>query len=84
MSSAAKAALAASAAGIETLVSGGDDYEILCTVPQHAFEQFMREARTAGVAASPIGTVVAGSVAPKWLDAESRELALTRTSYSHF
>jgi len=84
MSSAAKAAVAASAASIQTLVSGGDDYEILCTIQPSAFEAFMREARTAGVAASPIGTIVAGVAAPKFLDAMGKELALTRTSYSHF
>ena len=84
VSPAAKAVLAASAAGIETLISGGDDYEILCAIPSDAFEEFMREARTAGIAASPIGTIVAGAAAPKFLDAKGEELALTRTSYSHF
>jgi thiamine-monophosphate kinase len=84
VSAAAKAVLAASAAGIENLISGGDDYEILCTVRPSALEEFMREARTAGIAASPIGTIVAGVAAPKFLDAMGKELALTRTSYSHF
>lgn len=84
MSSAAKAVLAASVAGIENLISGGDDYEILCTIRPSAFEAFMRDARTAGVAAIPIGTIVAGGAAPKFLDAMGKELALTRASYSHF
>jgi thiamine-monophosphate kinase len=84
VSAAAKVVLAASAAGIENLISGGDDYEILCTVRPSALEEFMREARTAGIAASPIGTIVAGVAAPKFLDAMGKELALTRTSYSHF
>ncbi|MGC1553145.1 MAG: thiamine-phosphate kinase, partial [Bradyrhizobium sp.] len=52
VSPAATAVLAASAAGIEILISGGDDYEMLCAIPSDAFEEFMREARTAGVAAS--------------------------------
>ena len=84
MSSAAKAVLAASAAGIETLISGGDDYEILCAIPQNAFEEFTRMALAARVAVSPIGTIVAGITAPKFLDAGGKEVALTRTSYSHF
>ena len=84
VSPAATAVLAASAAGIEILISGGDDYEMLCAIPSDAFEEFMREARTAGVAASPIGTIVAGGAAPKFLGAKGEELALTRTSYSHF
>ncbi len=84
LSPAAKAVLAASAAGIEILISGGDDYEMLGAIPADAFEEFMREARTAGVAASPIGTIVAGAAAPKFLGAKGEELTLTRTSYSHF
>jgi thiamine-monophosphate kinase len=84
VSAAAKAVLAASAAGIENLISGGDDYEILCTVRPSALEEFMREARTAAVAASPIGTIVGGEAAPKFLDAMGKELVLTRASYSHF
>jgi thiamine-monophosphate kinase len=84
LSPAAKAVLAASAAGVETLISGGDDYEVLCAIRPEAFDEFMREARTAGVAASPIGTIVAGGAAPKFLDAKGGELVLTRTSYSHF
>ena len=46
VSPAATAVLAASAAGIEILISGGDDYEMLCAIPSDAFEEFMREART--------------------------------------
>lgn len=84
VSPAAKAVLAASVAGIETLISVGDDYEILCTICPDAFEEFMREAQAAGIAASPIGTIIAGESAPKWLDPEGKELSLTRTSYSHF
>lgn len=84
VSPAATAVLAASAAGIEILISGGDDYEMLGAIRADAFEEFMREARTAGVAASPIGTIVAGAAAPKFLGAKGEELTLTRTSYSHF
>jgi thiamine-monophosphate kinase len=66
------------------IVSGGDDYEILCAIPQDAFEEFIRAAKATGVAASPIGTIIAGTSAPKFLDGEGRELSLSRTSYSHF
>jgi thiamine-monophosphate kinase len=84
LSKAASAALAAGAAGMSEIISGGDDYEILCAVPPGAFDEFMREAEEAGVRVSPIGTIVAGTANPKFLDAEGRELELTRTSYSHF
>ena len=38
----------------------------------------------AGVAVSSIGTVVAGSAVPKFIDGQGREIALERLSYSHF
>ena len=84
VSPAAKAVLASSVAGIETLISGGDDYEILCTIPRSALEEFTRIAHALRVAVSPIGTIVTGVSAPKFLDAMGKELALTRRSYSHF
>lgn len=84
LSPAASKALAAGAVGIGEIISGGDDYEVLCAVPPDGCEQFSRMAQAAGVAVSPIGTVTAGESAPKWLDAEGNELPLTRTSYSHF
>lgn len=84
LSPAASKALAAGAAGIAEIISGGDDYEVLCAVPPDAYEPFIRTAQAAGVAVSPIGTIIAGESAPKWLDAEGKEVALTRTSYSHF
>jgi thiamine-monophosphate kinase len=70
--------------GIGTLVSAGDDYEILCAIPENQFEAFARAARLAGVAVTPIGTVIAGKVAPRFLDAQGGEVPLPRPSYSHF
>jgi thiamine-monophosphate kinase len=84
LSKAASAALAAEAVSIGEILSGGDDYEVLCTVAPDAFEAFVAAAKASGVAASRIGTIVAGKAAPKWLNAEGKELPLTRTSYSHF
>jgi thiamine-monophosphate kinase len=70
--------------GIEAIVAGGDDYEILCTIPEHRFEAFAREARLGAVAVTSIGTIIAGTSVPKFLDAEGRAIALPRLSYSHF
>lgn len=83
-SDAAAAVLAGGLAGIGMLVSGGDDYEILCAVPEARAERFARAAQAAGVALSTVGRVVAGQGAPRFLDAEGQEIALTRLSYSHF
>jgi thiamine-monophosphate kinase len=84
LSTAASAALKAGSVTVGEMISSGDDYEILCTIPQDACEDFVRMAQAAGVVATPIGTVIAGDSWPKWLDAEGKELQLTRTSYSHF
>ncbi|KRR23837.1 thiamine-monophosphate kinase [Bradyrhizobium lablabi] len=70
--------------GMEALLAGGDDYEILCTVAEDRVEPFAQAARRAGVSVGSIGTVVAGSGAPKFVDKAGRELALERLSYSHF
>ena len=71
-------------AGIETLIAGGDDYEVLCTIPEDRVEAFAQAARGAGVQVTSIGMVVAGAAAPKFLDGQGAELALERLSYSHF
>jgi thiamine-monophosphate kinase len=70
--------------GIETIVSGGDDYEILCAIPEHGLEAFAQAAALAGVAVASIGTIIAGPSVPQFLDARGREIALPRLSYSHF
>jgi thiamine-monophosphate kinase len=84
LSPATSAVLAAGAITLGEIVSGGDDYEILCTIAPDALDQFVCAAEVSGVAVSPIGTIIAGTSNPKFLDAEGQELPLTRTSYSHF
>jgi thiamine-monophosphate kinase len=84
LSDAARDLVSRGIVGLETLIAGGDDYEILCTLAEDRVEAFARAARDAGVAVSSIGTVVAGSAVPKFLDGEGREIALERLSYSHF
>src|ERR1700723_3715743 len=84
LSKAASAALAAGAVSLSEIVSGGDDYEILCTVAPDVLEPFVQAANVSGIAVNRIGTIVSGKAAPKFLDAKGAELALTRTSFSHF
>jgi thiamine-monophosphate kinase len=84
LSAPAAALLAHGTVDIEAIVSGGDDYEILCAIPEASFEAFAQEAGLAGVAVTSIGTVIAGSSVPKFLDGEGAEIALKRLSYSHF
>jgi thiamine-monophosphate kinase len=70
--------------GLETLIAGGDDYEVLCAIPEDRVEAFAEAARLAGVQVTSIGMVVAGASAPKFIDGQGAELALERLSYSHF
>ena len=84
LSGPAAALLARGAVGIEAIVSGGDDYEILCAIPEAGFETFAQAAGIAGVTVTSIGTIIAGASAPRFLDGEGREIALKRLSYSHF
>jgi thiamine-monophosphate kinase len=84
MSAVGQKLLANGAISIEAVVSGGDDYEILCTISEDCYESFAREAKQAGVTVTTIGTVIAGTASPRFLDAQGRELTLPRLSYSHF
>jgi thiamine-monophosphate kinase len=84
LSDAARDLLSRGVVEIETLIAGGDDYEILCTVTDDRVDAFAQAASRAGVALSSIGMVVAGSAAPTFLDGQGREILLKRRAYSHF
>lgn len=84
LSAAARDLAARGVVGMAALIAGGDDYEILCTVPEDRVEAFVQAVQGAGVPVSSIGTVVAGTMTPKFLDREGREIVLERLSYSHF
>src|SRR5712671_5227918 len=61
LSPAAAELVARGAVDLETLVSAGDDYEILCAIPEDRFEAFAQGARQGNVAVTSIGTVIAGT-----------------------
>lgn len=69
---------------LERLVAGGDDYEILCTIPENRCARLVQAARAAGMAVTDIGSIVAGRASPRLVDADGREIPLKRLSYSHF
>jgi thiamine-monophosphate kinase len=84
VSNAAKDLLTRGIVTLGDLIAGGDDYEVLCTVPEAAHTALVEEAHRAGVALTSIGTVVAATERLCFLDGRGRELALSRLSYSHF
>ncbi len=84
LSAGARAALAADRSLIETILTGGDDFEILCTVPADRAASFVAAAANAGVAVADVGRVVPGTLPPILRDGDGKALTFTRTSFSHF
>lgn len=84
LSAAAAGLIARKVVGVETLLAGGDDYEVLCTVPPAQSEVLIAAGQAAGLAVTAIGTIVAGHERPRFLNGQGQELTLKRLSYSHF
>jgi thiamine-monophosphate kinase len=82
LSDAAKAAIAADPAMLEVALTGGDDYEIVCTIPPAKADAFRAAAKAANVPVTAIGTIVAGEGARFLKD--GTPLAFKRASFSHF
>ena len=84
LSTGARAALAKEPALIETILTGGDDYEVLAWVPADKIEALRRQASAAGVPISEIGVVEAGEGGARFLGMDGKPLVFARTSFSHF
>ncbi|ACL62277.1 thiamine-phosphate kinase [Methylobacterium nodulans] len=84
LSPAARAALAADEGLIDPILTGGDDYEILCAVAPERVEAIRDEARRAGITLTPIGRVIAGHAAPGFRDAAGTMRIFASGSFSHF
>jgi thiamine-monophosphate kinase len=84
LSAAARAALTKEPTLIETIVSGGDDYEVLATVAPQQVEPLRQAATAAGVALTEIGEVTAGHGEARFVGADGKPLALARSAFSHF
>ena len=82
LSDAARAAVAADPAMRETALTGGDDFEVLCTVPEPMVSAFRAAAEATRVPVTDIGVVEAGEGA-RFMDG-GRELTFKRLSFSHF
>jgi thiamine-monophosphate kinase len=84
LSPAARKAVEAEPASIETALTGGDDYEVLLTMPPRRVAAFRKAASAAGVVVTEIGTIVRGVAAPRFFDSHGKPLAFARPSFSHF
>lgn len=64
------------------LVTGGDDYELVCTVPPDQFEAFRKASTAAGIAVTQIGRVesAARGVEVRW---QGLPVPMGRSGYQH-
>jgi len=83
LSKAARTALAAEPKTIATILTGGDDFEVVATIPPDAIDRFMAAARLARVRVTEIGRVTAGQGA-RFCRPDGRPLTFARASFSHF
>jgi thiamine-monophosphate kinase len=82
LSEAARAALAADSGLAEPILTGGDDYEILSTVPPAKFADFCAAARKVDIAVSKIGEIGGGQGVRFRRD--GKVLSFARPAYTHF
>jgi thiamine-monophosphate kinase len=69
---------------LETILTGGDDYEILCAAPPSQSAAFEADAAAAGISVRPVATAMPGNAPPVFKDAEGRSLVFARPSFRHF
>jgi len=82
LSDAARASLAAQPGLLDTVLTGGDDYEILLTLAPDQLAGFAAKARAAGIGVAEIGAVAAGQGAR--FMREGVAMTFARPSFSHF
>jgi thiamine-monophosphate kinase len=84
LSEAAKRACAAEPGLIDAALTGGDDYEILCTVAPDSLDGLTEAAAAAGVPFTAIGTVTAGDGLPRFETSDGTARVFAAGSFSHF
>ena len=76
-------ALAHDARVASLIVAGGDDYEILCSVPDARLDDFEKDAAATGVGVTRLGVLTAGA-ATMILGPGGEPLLPRRAGYDHF
>jgi thiamine-monophosphate kinase len=84
LSSAARAIIAADPKHLQRTLTGGDDYELLLSIPSDAIARFEAMAAEAGIAVTPIGRVITGGGTLCLLDAGGHEVTFTGGGFQHF
>ncbi len=88
LSAAVRAALAANPERITTVLTGGDDYEILFTAPSAALDELTELSQTLDVPITAIGRVESPPIGRKArirvLDGSGKALGFDRSGWTHF
>lgn len=83
LSEAARSILDGGLITLEELVTGGDDYELLFTVPPNSVYALEGAARRLSASVSRIGRVVQGNDAPSFFGVDGVPMTFDKPSYSH-
>ena len=84
LSKGARALLATDQTALSTILTGGDDYEVLATVPVRKAAAYTAAAASVGVSVTRIGEISRGRGAPVVLDRDGRRIELAGLSFDHF
>ena len=84
LSEAAASVVKSEPAAIEKVLTGGDDYEIVCTVPPGRLAEFRAAAEAARVPVAEIGRITAVKGSPRFLARDGKPMQFKQTSFSHF
>ena len=84
LSPAARALVEAVPSAFGSVLSGGDDYEILASIPPGEVEAYRAAAAAAGIEATVIGEIVAGAAPALVVGADGAPIRLERASHDHF
>jgi thiamine-monophosphate kinase len=84
LSAAARKVVAAEPVRIEQVLTGGDDFEIVCAVPPRKLAAFRAATAKARVPVAEIGVVTKGKDPPRFLDRTGKPLLFKSLSFSHF
>ena len=83
LSAAARALVATDPTALSTVLTGGEDYEILATVPAEDADAFAEAAAEAGVPVTRVGRVVTGG-GPPVVIGPAGPIRLDHLGYTHF
>ncbi|SHG48549.1 thiamine-monophosphate kinase [Kaistia soli DSM 19436] len=84
LSAAARALVEADPSALGSVLSGGDDYEILASVPRDHVAAYQLAAAAAGVPVTPIGEIIAGAGPALVVGSDGAPIRLERASHDHF